>query len=142
MQYVLGSPLKRGNSDVIDNLEDTSGEIKPGCMVSVKPDGTAKIYASGDTNLYGVSGYREHKNRLGVIRCGLEVPVAVDEAASPAVGKKVYLTAAGLATDAAKTGETDNTATGAIFRSGKVVGVNAVTRETSDAALIDFPGGL
>lgn len=142
MQYVLGSPLERGNSDVITNLEDTAGTIKPGRVVSLKADGTAKAYASGDGNIFGVSGYREANNRLAVVRCGLNVPVAVDASADAAVGKKVYLTAAGLATDAAKTGEADNVPTGAIFKSGKVTGVDAVTRETVDAALIDFPGGL
>lgn len=142
MQYVLGSPLVRGNSDVMTNLEDTSGTIKPGRIVSLKEDGTGKTYASGDGNLHGVSGYHEHKTRLGVVRAGLEVPVVIDSQATPAAGKKVYLTAAGLPTDAAKTGEVNNTPTGAFFKSGKVTGVDAITRETADAALIDFPGGL
>lgn len=138
MQYVLGSPLERGKSDVITNLEDTAGTIKAGHIVSLKEDGTAKEFASSDGNIYGVAGYHEQKNRLAVIRCGLMTPVVIDASAKPAAGKKVYLTAAGLATDAADS----NTATGAIFKSGEVQGIDAISKETAKAALIDFPGGL
>ncbi len=142
MKYVFGSPLERGNSDVITNLEDTAGTIKAGQFVSLKEDGTAKSFANGDGNVYGVAGYQEHKNRLAIVRCGLMVPVRIDAAAAPAMGKKVYLTAAGAATDAAKSSENDNIPTGAIFKSAKVECLDAHTQEAADGALIDFPGGL
>lgn len=140
-KYVLGTPYKRGKSDVIDSCEETSGQIAAGLAVTKKSDGTLQLPVSGA--LVGVAGAREPKNHQSVIRRGLDVAVRLAEGAAPSAEKTVYINAAGEFTDAAKTGETANTATGAAFTSGVITGVDPNTMvDVANCALIDMLGGL
>lgn len=135
----LGTPYKRGKSDVIDNFAPNGGAaVAEGVAVAQATDGTIKQAAAGDV-IIGVSGLPEIK-RQSVVRSGLEVYVQLADGAAPAIGKPVYVVG-GKFTQAAKTGDADNVAVNAVFCTVKVKVRNSKGVEY-DAAGIDFPGGL
>lgn len=139
MSKRLGTPYKRGNSDVIDNFAPNGGTaVAEGVAVAQTTDGTIKQAAAGDV-IIGVSGLAEIK-RQSVVRSGLEVYVQLADGATPAIGKPVYVVG-GKFTQATKTDQTDNTAVNAVFCTGKVKAKDSNGTEY-DAAAIDFAGGL
>lgn len=139
MSKQLGTPYKRGKSDVIDNFAPNgSAAVAEGLAVAKAADGTIKA-AGADDVIIGVSGVCEIK-RQSVVRCALETYVQLAEGAAPADGKAVYVSG-GKFTDAAKTGETANIPVNAVFCSGKV-SCRDSKGNTIDGAAIDFPGGL
>lgn len=139
MSKQLGTPYKRGKSDVIDNFAPNGGTaVAEGLAVAKAADGTIRTAGAGDV-IIGVSGVCEIK-RQSVVRCGLETYVQLADGASPADGKAVYVSG-GKFTDAAKTGETNNTPVNAVFCTGKVTCSNSKGAAV-DGAAIDFPGGL
>ena len=139
MSKQLGTPYKRGKSDVIDNFAPNgSAAVAEGLAVAKAADGTIKA-AGADDVIIGVSGVCEIK-RQSVVRCALETYVQLAEGAAPADGKAVYVSG-GKFTDAAKTGETANIPVNAVFCTGKV-SCRDSKGNTVDGAAIDFPGGL
>lgn len=139
MSKQLGTPYKRGKSDVIDNFAPNgSAAVAEGLAVAKAADGTIKA-AGADDVIIGVSGVCEIK-RQSVVRCALETYAQLAEGAAPADGKAVYVSG-GKFTDAAKTGETANIPVNAVFCSGKV-SCRDSKGNTVDGAAIDFPGGL
>lgn len=139
MSKQLGTPYKRGKSDVIDNFAPNGGtSVAEGLAVAKAADGTIKAAGANDV-IIGVSGVCEIK-RQSVVRCALETYVQLAEGAAPADGKAVYVSG-GKFTDAAKTGSVDNVAVNAVFCTGKV-SCRDSKGNTVDGAAIDFPGGL
>jgi hypothetical protein len=125
-KYVLATPYVRGNSDVITNYEP-SAEVPVGSAVILNADGQSAPFA-GVGVLKGVAAYQEADKRKAVIESGKSVPVLVDAGVSPSAGNKVYVTAAGLFTNADKQAdETANTLTKAVFVSGPEEVVNGIT---------------
>lgn len=140
MSKQLGTPYKRGKSDVIDNFAPNGGTpVGEGLAVTKAADGTIKAQSAASDVVIGVSGVCEIK-RQSVVRCGLETYVQLATGATPADGKAVYVSD-GKFTDAAKTGETNNIAVNAVFCTGKVTAKDSKGNEY-DAAAIDFAGGL
>lgn len=139
MSKQLGTPYKRGKSDVIDNFAPNGGtSVAEGLAVAKAADGTIKAAGANDV-IIGVAGVCEIK-RQSVVRCALETYVQLAEGAAPADGKAVYVSG-GKFTDAAKTGETANIPVNAVFCTGKV-SCRDSKGNTVDGAAIDFPGGL
>lgn len=138
----LGTPYKRGKSDVIDNFAPNGAAAAgEGLAVCKAADGTVKAVSALTDIVLGVAGVLEPSKRQSVVRTGLEVYVQLDSGVSPSEGEAVYVTAAGKFTNAAKAGENNNIAVNALFASGKVTAEDSAGK-TCDAAAIDFPGGL
>ena len=135
MSKRLGTPYKRGNSDVIENFAPAGGTaVAEGMAVALDANGDLKAVSSADDIVIGVAGICEHK-RQSVVRNGLEVYVQIDSAAAPVIGGAVHVTAAGKFT------HTGGTQVNATFATGKVSGVNS-KGEAVECAAIDFAGGL
>ena len=137
---VLGVPTIRGNSDVIESKPWTSGA--PGEPGIIHTDGTIKV-SDGKTPT-GIVG----KTTFGTtefIRCGMGVPIRIASNLSPAIGGIVYITTAtGVIVVAGGGGIEALNATFAstITRATDPDTGLLIAAETTDAVLIDFPGGL
>ena len=138
----LGTPYKRGKSEVIDNFTPTTatGELEglPVCIASGKIDA---VDNAADV-VIGVSGAFEN-GKQSVIRSGLSVLVQLSGDLVIVPGTPVYIdSAAGSPTFKFTNVATDNTAVNATFAGAKEAGVDSAGNAYSHCALIDFVGGL
>lgn len=102
MRGILGSPLKRGNSDAIEASVYT-GSMSAGVAVSMDnaddDQTTVKAFAAA-SGLFGFSvanDLNEKTKTVSVIRTGLDVPIRAAEGKTFAFGEAAFINAAGMA---------------------------------------------
>lgn len=151
MAHSLGTPYKRGQSDIIKAYNRPTADIEEGLAITETNVVTIKKFAGGAEIPAGVMGGTELKGVSAVV-AGLEVFCQLDDAvAAITANDKVYVTAAGKFTNTAKTGEANNTQVNArfvadengtfIFNDGLVtVGTNK--RNNQKCVMISFAGGF
>lgn len=145
MATLLGTPYKRGKSEIINAYEKPSTFIEEGvCVVELTNDTIAKYNGSNGIPC-GVMGHTEHKG-ASAVKAGQEVAVQLASGVtSIAITDSVYVTSDGLFTNVS-TSNTQVNATwckvdGAVVHSdGKVSGASA--RSNQACAFISFVGGL
>lgn len=148
MAHIMGSPYKRGNSDVIQAYNRPTADIEEGLAVIETNVVTIAAYTgAGNTIPVAVMGGTEFKG-ASAVKCGLEVCVQVPDTVNTiAVTDKVYVTAAGKFTNVAE-GNTQINATwcadasGATLWSDGIVSVGANKRKNQKCGMISFAGGF
>lgn len=145
MATLLGTPYKRGKSDVINAYDKPAEFIEEGLAVVETSNVTIAKYSGSNGVVCGVMGHTEHKG-ASAVKCGQEVAVQlVDDVQTIATTDSVYVTSAGKFTNVS-TSNTQVNATwckidGAIIRDNGVVS-GANKRENQKCAFISFVGGL
>jgi hypothetical protein len=129
-KYVLGIPALTGNSDIITNYAAGEDDVE-GLIVSLDYTGAVVL---GEGNFIGVAQKTELNKSVSVAQ-GKGVPViADDEIGASVIGKIVYATPEGKATD----DDTDNFATLYKFSAIQTGGaVNSKGEAVVKYALID-----
>lgn len=147
MATLLGTPYKRGKSDVINAYEKPETFIEEGLAV-VETSNVTIAKATGSNGIVcGVMGHTEHKG-ASAVKAGQEVAVQLDSGvASISDGDSVYVTPNGQFSNTDNSSA--NTQVNAIFvkvdgayihTDGKVSGASA--RSNQSCAFISFVGGL
>ena len=143
MAKILGTPYKRGKSEVITAFDRPSTDIEEGLAIIKTGKTSIAVYAGTGTPA-GVMGGTEHKG-VSAVQHGLEVYVQIpDTVTTITAGAPVYIVpASGKFTNVA----TDNTAVNATFVDGVITSDGTVKAGTSarvnqKCTLIDFAGGL
>lgn len=103
MRGILGIPLKRGNSDVVEAAVYT-GSVVAGAATSegAESDGAGQLTVkpfsvSSGFSGFAVAGDMNAKNKtVSVIKIGLDIPVAITKGKTFTKGKGVFLAATGL----------------------------------------------
>lgn len=140
MATLLGTPYERGKTDAIVSRK-VDAPIEEGLFVADAGAGKVKAFAGGDTP-FGVMGQNEIVG-CSVVVAGLKVYVQADDACVPTIGKQVFVTATGKATNV----EEGNTGLNAEFAEGALK-ENGVTDNTAIKATnrkcvaINFVGGF
>lgn len=138
-RIVLGSPVERGNSDVIKNYEAAAG-VQAGKAALLGSTGVVTVFG-GSGAVFGVLGYKNPSAQVAVVEAGKKVGVQCDAGAVPEIASdEVYVTSTGLFTTVA----TGNTKIRAIWRNtGLTTGVLADSSvEVENCAYVDFVGGM
>ena len=145
MATLLGTPYKRGKSDVINAYEKPETFIEEGLCVVELTNTTIAKYNGSNGIPCGVMGHTEHKG-ASAVKCGQEVAVQLaDGVSSIAITDSVYVTSGGKFTNVS----TDTTQVNAIWckvdgavvhSDGKVSGASA--RSNQSCAFISFVGGM
>jgi hypothetical protein len=146
-KVLMGS---HGSSDFDASCE--SGDpatFAAGLVVHRKSDGTLSL-ASADGSKIGVSmGISlSDTSKTSVCRSGNLIPVQItdetDEEAEPPVGAFDYVVIGAPVESSTTTGKavSDGNATGAIYVSAPMKGIDPITGDEIDVALIDMAGGL
>lgn len=133
-KVVLGA--SRSSFKIVDNKK---GTIEAGLAVRLKTDGTISI-AKADGELQGIS-FGKHLSNIGqtnICRAGLQVPILLTAAFTPAIGTQVNISDTTGMAAASGAGATGVNAT---YASGVLTGVKE-DGTTANVALIDFQGGL
>lgn len=155
MATLLGTPYKRGKSDIINAYDRPETFIEEGLAVVETSNTTIKAFDGTKGFPCGVMGHTEHKG-ASVIKAGQEVAVQLDDnvqAIDPEL-EKVYVTSDGKFTNDANPdgdGEPQNLQVNAIWvdtgdgeycvlENGIVSG--AGKRSNQKCAFISFVGGL
>lgn len=145
MATLLGTPYKRGKSDVINAYEKPETFIEEGLCVVELTNTTIAKYNGSNGIPCGVMGHTEHKG-ASAVKCGQEVAVQLASGVTTiAITDSVYVTSDGLFTNVS-TNNTQVNATwckvdGAVVHSdGKVSGASA--RSNQSCAFISFVGGM
>ena len=145
MATLLGTPYKRGKSDVINAYEKPATFIEEGLAVVETSNTTIATYNGSNGVICGVMGHTEHKG-ASAVKCGQEVAVQLAsgiESISATDG--VYVTSSGKFSNVS----TSNTQVNAIWvkvdgafihADGKVSGASA--RANQSCAFISFVGGM
>lgn len=101
MTIVAGVPTLKGNSDVIDSFTlpvDSNGDpvkIQPGTPAFIDDDNTLAACDDDSVLPDGVAGIvSADGTSQGLIRCGINVGVVLEEGLDTAIGEQVYLDAA------------------------------------------------
>ena len=145
MATLLGTPYKRGKSDVINAYEKPETFIEEGLCVVELTNTTIAKYNGSNGIPCGVMGHTEHKG-ASAVKCGQEVAVQLDAGVeSIAITDNVYVTSAGKFTNVASSNTQVNATwcniDGAVVHSdGKVSGASA--RSNQSCAFISFVGGM
>lgn len=137
-KVLLGS---HGSSDFVASCENGDpATFKAGLVVHLKSDKTLSL-ASADGAKIGVSMGRSLSDtaKTSVARSGNFIPVQITDESGfdyVVIGQPVEVSAT--------TGKavSDGNATGAIYVSGPIKGIDPVTKAEIDVALIDMAGGL
>lgn len=160
MAVVLGCPILKGNSEVIDSFTlplDSNGapvKVQCGAPAYIDDDNTLapceddSVLPDGIAGLINADGLSQ-----GLIRTGLSVGVVIEEGLETAIGEDVYLDAStGQLTNDPDLDSEDtaqNLLLNAKFASASdgVEAYDPITKdsldiETYEGALIDFAGGL
>lgn len=145
MAHYLGTPYKRGHSDVIQAYDRPTTDIEEGLAV-VEKSGTTIEKATGSNGvIVGVMGGTEHKGASAVI-CGAEVAVQLDAGVSTiATTESVYVTPDGKFSNTDNSGankQVNATWVDGVVHSDGVVSVGSSKRTNQKCALISFRGGL
>lgn len=146
MATLLGTPYKRGKSDIINAYNRPAQDIEEGLAVVETTNVDIAKYNGTNGIVCGVMGHTEHKG-ASAVKAGQEVAVQLDTAVSeinPTDG--VYVTAAGVFTNV----ESGNKQVNAIWckiddmfvRNDGIVTVGANARENVKCAFISFVGGM
>lgn len=145
MATLLGTPYKRGKSDVINAYEKPETFIEEGLCVVELTNTTIAKYNGSNGIPCGVMGHTEHKG-ASAVKCGQEVAVQLASGIeSIAITDSVYVTSDGKFTNVS----TNNTQVNAIWckvdgavihTNGKVSGASA--RSNQSCAFISFVGGM
>ena len=145
MATLLGTPYKRGKSDVINAYDNPETFIEEGLCVVELTNTTIAKYNGSNGIPCGVMGHTEHKG-ASAVKCGQEVAVQLASGVtSIAIIDSVYVTSGGKFTNVS----TDNTQVNAIWckvdgavvhDNGKVSGASA--RSNQSCAFISFVGGM
>lgn len=145
MATLLGTPYKRGKSDVINAYEKPETFIEEGLCVVELTNTTIAKYNGSNGIPCGVMGHTEHKG-ASAVKCGQEVAVQLASGVtSIAITDSVYVTSDGLFTNVS-TNNTQVNATWAkvgatvVLADGKVSGASA--RSNQSCAFISFVGGM
>lgn len=147
MATLLGTPYKRGKSDVINAYDKPETFIEEGLAI-VETSNTTIAKATGSNGIIcGVMGHTEHKG-ASAVKAGQEVAVQLASGiTSISAGDSVYVTADGKFSNS--DGSSANTQVNAIWvkvdgafihTDGKVSGASA--RSNQSCAFISFVGGL
>ena len=145
MATLLGTPYKRGKSDVINAYDRPETFIEEGLAVKKKKKKKNATFNGSNGIVCGVMGHTEHKG-ASAVKCGQEVAVQLDAGVeSIAITDNVYVTSAGKFTNVASSNTQVNATwcniDGAIIRENGVVS-GASKRENQKCAFISFVGGL
>lgn len=145
MATLLGTPYKRGRSDIINAYDRPETFIEEGLAVVETSNVTIATYNGSNGIICGVMGHTEHKG-ASAVKAGQEVAVQLDSSVSSiSATDGVYVTSAGKFTNVA-TSNTQVNATwvkvdGAyVHADGKVSGASA--RLNQSCAFISFVGGM
>lgn len=148
MATLLGTPYKRGRSDVINAYDRPASFIEEGLAVVETSNTTIATYNGSNGIICGVMGHTEHKG-ASAVKAGQEVAVQLASGVdSIDADDSVYVTSSGLFTNTAGT-SSENTQVNAmwvkvdgafIHTDGKVSGASA--RANQSCAFISFVGGL
>jgi hypothetical protein len=140
-----------GSSDYDASCENADpATFKAGLIVHRKTDGTLSL-ASADGSKIGVSmGISlSDTSKTSVCRSGNFIPVQITdetdaEAEPEPIGAFDYVVIGQPVESSATTGKavSDGNATGAIWVSGPMKGIDPITKAEIDVALIDMGGGL
>lgn len=103
MRGILGNPLKRGNSDVIEAAV-YSGAVVAGAATSedAASDGAAQltvkpfVVGSGFAGFAVANDMNVKNHTVSVIKVGLDIPVAVTASKTFVAGKGVFIADTGL----------------------------------------------
>lgn len=147
MAHILGTPYKRGHSDVIQAYNRPATDIEEGLAISETSRVEITKYTGSGLIPVGVMGGTEFKG-VSAVKAGLEVFVQVAAAVTTiATTDKVYVTSAGLFTNVAE-GNTQINATwqadengNTLFEDG-VVETGTNKRTNQKCAMISFVGGF
>ena len=145
MATLLGTPYKRGKSDIINAYDRPANIIEEGLAVVETSNVTIAKFDGSNGIVCGVMGHTEHKG-ASAVKCGQEVAVQLDAGVETiAITDNVYVTSAGKFTNASS-GNTQVNATwcnidGVIIRDNGVVS-GSDKRENQKCAFISFVGGL
>lgn len=145
MAHYLGTPYKRGHSDVIQAYDRPTPDIEEGLAV-VEKSGTTIEKATGSNGvIVAVMGGTEHKGASAVI-CGAEVAVQLDAGVSTiTTTESVYVTPDGKFSNTDNSGankQVNATWVDGVVHSDGVVSVGSSKRTNQKCALISFRGGL
>ena len=145
MAKLLGTPYKRGRSDVINAYNKPETFIEEGLCVVETSNVDIATYTGSNGIPCGVMGGTEHRG-ASAVKAGQEVFVQLDASVSSiSATDAVYVTSAGKFTNASS----GNTQVGAVWVSvdgafihndGRVSG--ASKRENQKCACISFVGGM
>ena len=141
----MGTPYKRGKSDVINAYDRPATYIEEGMTDDETSNVTIATFNGSNGIVCGVMGHTEHKG-ASAVKCGQEVAVQLDAGVeSIAITDNVYVTSAGKFTNVASSNTQVNATwcniDGAIIRENGVVS-GASKRENQKCAFISFVGGL
>lgn len=147
MAHILGTPYKRGKSDIIQAYNRPTPDIEEGLGVVETSNVTIATHTGANGVCIGVMGGTEFKGASAVI-AGAEVYVQVAAAveAINATSDSVYVGADGKFTNVAD-GNTQVNATwvsvdGATLWTDGVVTAGANKRQNQKCACISFRGGM
>lgn len=147
MAHILGTPYKRGHSDVIQAYNRPATDIEEGLAVAETNRVEITKFTGGDLIPVGVMGGTEFKG-ASAVKSGLEVFVQVAASVTAiATTDKVYVTATGVFTNVAEgntqinaTWQADENGT-TLFEDG-IVETGANKRTNQKCAMISFVGGF
>lgn len=147
MAHSLGTPYKRGQSDIIKAYNRPATDIEEGLAVTETNVVTIKQFAGGTEIPAGVMGGTELKGVSAVV-AGLEVFCQLDDAVNTITANdKVYVTASGKFTNVADSNTQVNArfvadANGTFVFNDGLVTVGANKRNNQKCAMISFHGGF
>lgn len=142
MAKLLGTPYKRGQSDIIVAFDRPTTDIEEGLAV-IQTGVTSYEKYAGTGTVCGVMGGTEHKG-ASAVRSGLEVYVQIpDTVTTITAGTPVYVDANGKFTNVSA----GNTQVNASFVDGVIatdgrVQTGTAKRENQKCALINIFGGM
>lgn len=152
MATLLGTPYKRGKSDIINAYDRPETFIEEGVAVVETSNTTIAKFDGSNGVICGVMGHTEHKG-ASVIKAGQEVAVQLSSEVTAIDPKleRVYVTADGLFTNDEGAEGSENTPVNAIWvdtgdgeycvmENGIVSGSSK--RSNQKCAFISFVGGL
>lgn len=147
MATLLGTPYKRGKSDVINAYDLPATFIEEGLAVVETSNTTIAVFDGTNGVPCGVMGHTEHRG-ASAVKAGQEVAVQLDsDVASISAGDSVYVTPDGQFSNTDNSSA--NTQVNAIWvkidgafihTDGKVSGASA--RNNQSCAYISFVGGM
>lgn len=146
MAHILGTPYKRGKSDVIQAYNRPDTDIEEGVAIVETSNVTLKKFAGGNDVPVGVMGGTEHKG-VSAVLCGAEVFVQVASTVETiALTDKVYVTSTGVFTNVADQNTQINATwvkcDGATIWEDGIVNTGSAKRTNQKCACISFRGGF